>query len=75
MDKESKLRPYYLVKILYERTDEDHYLTTAQLMGILEKEYGIKIHLQTVPSDVETAPSLWHGESGNHVCSEALQPD
>ena len=54
MEKESKLRPFYLARILYERTDEDHYLTTAQLMEILENEYGIKTHRQTIPSDVET---------------------
>ncbi len=53
MDKESKLRPFYLARILYELTDEDHYLTTAQLMEILEKEYGIKSHRQTIPADVE----------------------
>ncbi len=53
MDKDAKLRPFYLAKILYERTDEDHYLTTAQLMEILEKEYGIKTHRQTIPADVE----------------------
>jgi len=53
MDKDSKLRPFYLAKILYERTDEDHYLTTAQLMEILETEYNIKTHRQTIPADVE----------------------
>ena len=31
MDNNAKLRPLYLAKILYERTDEDHYLTTMQL--------------------------------------------
>ncbi len=38
MDKDLKfkLRPLYLAQILYERTDEDHYLTTAQLMEIQE---------------------------------------
>ena len=29
MDNNAKLRPLYLAKILYERTDEDHYLTDA----------------------------------------------
>ena len=53
MDKDAKLRPFYLARILYERTDEDHYLTTAQLMEILEKEYGMKTHRQTIPADVE----------------------
>ena len=53
MDKESKLRPFYLARILFEQTDEDHYLTTAQLMEALEKDYGIKAHRQTIPADVE----------------------
>lgn len=52
MDKDPKLRPLYLAKILYERADEDHYLTTAQPMEILEKEYGIKAHRQTITADV-----------------------
>ncbi len=52
MDKTSQLRPFYLAKILYDRTDEDHALSTAQLMEILENEYGIKTHRQTIPSDV-----------------------
>jgi len=58
MDKDSKLRPLYLAQILYERTDEDHYLTTAQLMEILEKEYGIKAHRQTIPADVAALRSF-----------------
>ena len=47
------LRPLYLARILYERTDEDHFLTTQQLMSILEDEYGIKTHRQTIPSDIK----------------------
>lgn len=58
MDKESKIRPLYLARILYERTDEDHYLTTAQLMEILEKEYSIKTHRQTIPGDIEALRSF-----------------
>ena len=58
MDKDAKLRPLYLAQILYERTDEDHYLTTAQLMEILEKEYGIKTHRQTIPDDVAALRSF-----------------
>ncbi len=52
MDKDPKLRPLYLAQILYERSDEDHYLTTAELMEILEKEHGFKVHRQTIPADV-----------------------
>ena len=58
MDKGTRLRPFYLAQILYERTDEDHYLTTAQLLEILEKEYGVKTHRQTIPIDVETLRSF-----------------
>ncbi len=53
MDNEAKLRPLYLAKILYERTDEEHYLTTAQLIKILEEEYGVKSHRQTIKSDID----------------------
>ena len=58
MDKVSKIRPLYLAKILYEQTDENHYLTTAQLMAILEQKYGIKTHRQTIPADVEILRSF-----------------
>ena len=58
MDKKAKLRPLYLAQILFERTDEDHYLTTAQLMEILENEYNIKTHRQTIPADVEILRSF-----------------
>lgn len=53
MDNDAKLRPLYLGKILTELTDEDHYLTTTQLMQILEEKYGIKSHRQTIKTDIE----------------------
>jgi len=53
MDNDAKLRPLYLAKILYEQTDENHYLTTAQLIQILEKKYNVKSHRQTIKSDIE----------------------
>ena len=53
MDNDAKLRPLYLAKILYEMTDEDHYLTTAQLIQILEEKYGIKSHRQTIKAEIE----------------------
>ena len=58
MDKDAKRRPLILAKILFERTDEEHYLTTAQLMEILEKEHGIKTHRQTIPGDIEILRSF-----------------
>ena len=42
MDIKAKLRPFYVAKMLYEQTDEDHYLTIAQIMEQLEKEYPPK---------------------------------
>lgn len=53
MDKDSKLRPLYLAKILYEQTDEEHYLTTVQLINILKEKYGIQAHRQTIKSEIE----------------------
>ena len=44
MDNNAKLRPLYLAKILYERTDEDNYLTIAQLDSILKQRCGMEPH-------------------------------
>lgn len=53
MDNDAKLRPLYLGKILYERTDENHSLTTNQLIDILKKEYKISSHRQTIGTEIE----------------------
>ena len=53
MDNDAKLRPLYLAKILYEQPDEEHVLTTAQLIQILEERYGIKAHRQTIKAEIE----------------------
>ena len=53
MDTDAKLRPIYLINILKERTDEDHYLTTSQLCAILKSEYGMETHRTTIKSDIE----------------------
>lgn len=53
MDIDAKLRPIYLINILKERTDEDHYLTTSQLCSILKNEYGMETHRTTIKSDIE----------------------
>ncbi len=49
---ESKARILYLLKILQERTDEEHPLTTNQLIDILDKEYRISSHRETLKSDI-----------------------
>ena len=53
MDIDAKLRPLYITQILKERTDEEHYLTTAQLCAALKSEYGLDTHRTTIKSDVE----------------------
>ena len=53
MDNDAKLRPLYLGKILYERTDEDNSLTTNQLISILKEEYHISSHRQTIATEIE----------------------
>lgn len=53
MDNDAKLRPLYLAKILYEQTDEEHFLTTAQLIQILEEQFEIKAHRQTIKAEIE----------------------
>ena len=53
MDKSAKLRPLYLGKILYEMTDEDHFLTTPEIIRALKEKYGIEGYRTTVASDIE----------------------
>ena len=53
MDSDAKIRPLYLAKILYEQTDENHFLTTAQLIKILEEQYGITSHRQTIKAEID----------------------
>lgn len=53
MDNNAKKRPFYIAKILYEQTDEEHYLTTVQLIQILRESYAIESHRKTIKSDIE----------------------
>lgn len=53
MDRELKLRPLYLAKIIYDCTDENHFLTTSQLIKKLETDYGFTAHRTTIADDIE----------------------
>jgi predicted DNA-binding transcriptional regulator YafY len=53
LDIESKLRPLYLIRILKEYSDEDHPLTTVQLINKLRELYGVESFRTTIKSDVE----------------------
>ena len=58
MDIKAKLRPFYVAKMLYEQTDEDHYLTIAQIMEQLERDYGISTTRGTVGDDIKALQEL-----------------
>lgn len=47
-----KLRPMYVLKALWERTDEEHCITTAKLLEVLEA-YGVAADRKTVYDDIE----------------------
>lgn len=49
---ETKSRILYLMKILMERTDKEHPLSTNQLISILDEEYGFKTHRTTIAGDI-----------------------
>lgn len=53
MDTNAKLRPFYIAKILYERTDEDHLLSTSEIENILYEEYGMETYRKTIKSDIK----------------------
>lgn len=53
MDNDAKIRPFYISKMLYEQTDDDHYLTTAQICEQLKTEYGMDTHRSTIGSDID----------------------
>lgn len=49
---DSRLRLLYLYQMLLTSSDEDHPLTTTQIIDAMEKEHGIHMHRTTVPSDI-----------------------
>lgn len=53
MNLKAKLRPLYIAKMLYEQTDEDHYLTIAQIIRQLQERYDISTSRGTVSDDIK----------------------
>ena len=53
MDIKAKLRPFYVAKMLYKQTDEEHYLTIAQIIDELKTQYGISTSRGTVGDDIK----------------------
>ena len=52
MEKDNKKILMLMQEVLEKYTDEEHPLTTAQIMKILECDYGMKIHRTTVGKDI-----------------------
>lgn len=53
MDCGTKLRPLYLLKLLYEHTDENHPLKTGEIVSFLEEQYGIQTQRTRVSQDID----------------------
>jgi predicted DNA-binding transcriptional regulator YafY len=73
MDNDAKIRPLYLLRILKERTDEEHTLTTSEICRILSEEYGLNTFRTTVKSDVEVLQKAGfdiqvNRSTQNHYC-------
>ena len=49
---DQSLKTLYILEILMERTDEEHPLSVASLLQVLEKEYQIQINRATVYSEL-----------------------
>ena len=47
-----KMKLLYIVKILQEKTDENHYMTAAELIKELDKE-GIRAERKSIYSDIQ----------------------
>ena len=52
MQNGDNLRQLYILKILFERTDENHPISTLEIIRILQEEYGIAAHRQTLKNDI-----------------------
>ena len=53
MDYNGKLRPFYVLRLLYEQTDESHPLSTGEIVDLLDVKYGIKTQRTRIPQDVD----------------------
>lgn len=57
MESSTKIRILYLMDILNKFSDEDHPLSTSQIIQKLEELYGVTVHRTTVPKDISILQS------------------
>jgi len=53
MESKNKLRQIFVLKILYEHTDDDHSMTIAQILQCLKDEYEIESYRKTIKEDLD----------------------
>lgn len=58
MENNTKARLLYVLKLLEVYSDEEHPLTTAELISMLMEKYGISTHRITLKTDIETLQSF-----------------
>lgn len=49
----ASLKTIYIIRILMEQTDEEHYLNAAQIGEILEREYDLKLDRHTIYAEMK----------------------
>lgn len=54
MENNTKVRLLYVLRLLEQYSDEEHPLTTSDLISILGDKYGISTHRITLKTDIET---------------------
>lgn len=52
LDRDVRLRMWYLYDMLYKKSDEEHPLTTPQIVRLMQEDYGIYVHRTTIPYDL-----------------------
>ena len=57
MEGNTKARLLYVLKLLEQHSDEDHPLTTSDIISMLSEQYGISTHRITLKTDIETLQS------------------
>ena len=49
----NRIRILYILKILIERSDEDHPLSTGDIINYLSQDYNIPAHRTTIPKEID----------------------
>ena len=51
-DYKNRLRPFYVLRLLYEMTDEEHDLSTNEIVDLLWEKYGVRTQRTRIPQDI-----------------------